>query len=1331
MPTSSYDEADIQRRLKEREQAEQQFATQKQEEYDQMVGDAPTPKEGEKPQPAEPTTVNPLQSIPDTIQNLAQGAANLIGQGQQYQAKVQEAQQIQQERDKQLEEAQSSGAGFVASEIFSTVADAAAGTVESTLDTVDLLGDVARVGVNKIRGVETKATEDPWSDRYIAAAYDFGVKGPKTQVGQFASKLLQFAVITRAAATRLPKILITLGTKGVGLKGAIASGLVPGAIADFILTDKEDGNLSAMANNFMPEDSPLRDSFLFALRSDENDDIFTAKLKGTLEGGVAGAAADSLLWLMWGRKAAQKALSEGATQEEALAVGLKETDAKMKEVDKNDTKFKLEEQARFDEYNSEELQELLGVRQRMEAQMAAYRASGITESDPKFQSLMESLDDVNLNIAEVDEKLMRGYDPNDIKGIDQQDVAAYNKPADAQMGAEQHMTVDMPPKGVVNNPYAKDYVSIEGDNYHMLTDAQYKVMQYRPEQEELIRKFSGEIELQRMANKLKRPVADIIAHAARALDDFRGALANDVPASSLEDLMNQYGLLDPKSTMGSKLLSKEGVLVTKVLIGDTASQIHKLSKNAMELRANGQPVGNQMDRAIDRLVTLLEFHKTTAYETGSKLEMFSRNLEATIQSGDARNLNKGLDLSVKEVREWATNVKAALRRGDPGAMEDMTRLVNSMVLAGGDPSKQVKFFNAFLFNTAKNFTNGMYQSLLSGPITHLRNAMGNTYSLVERPFSAYMQGVFGRDKQVRDSAVAGMHAIFTGFGDAFKIAKTTFKTQTSANFNTKFAVEDFQTKAMIEQMKAAANTKNEKVFAGILEKHYQFLNNPWLSWPSNALIAGDDFFKSLAARYRMYSKAKFEALQHTAPGESVDYMMDQYLKKFSQGIDNGTGRILDQDLLNYTERVTFQQDPGSFMNSIAAAVDAMPLGTGRLFMPFIRTPGNLFGYGLEHLPGANHGLRQFDATYQAAKKNGDRILMAEMEGRWATGTILATSLVATAMFTDITGNYPANSKERSAWKVEGRPPFSVKVGNQWVSYASVEPVNSFLGVTADLVRLWKMGAADFAERAMTQFAYSITAAYTDKSFLGGLTDIGELLSPQNLRDPSGFRFALNAFNNYMPYSGARRAFSNAFDPYIREVQGEIDRVLKGAAPGFSNGMHASTSWVTGKALLSQSGNLFNAVSPIRVTAVNEDYVTQQLTDIGYATNNVTKYGEYGVKLLPRHKEGVAKIMHELGVGKRLEKLMRSKEWQALKKAYKGRSFEFTDVIEGKSDLPPHIQQVANIINQGKRTALARLRKNDESYLMLVATEKYKQEQAGIGNFDTPTLKAIRQYAGLD
>ena len=189
-----------------------------------------------------------------------------------------------------------------------------------------------------------------------------------------------------------------------------------------------------------------------------------------------------------------------------------------------------------------------------------------------------------------------------------------------------------------------------------------------------------------------------------------------------------------------------------------------------------------------------------------------------------------------------------------------------MVLAGGDPTRQVKFWHAFWNNEAKNFTNGLYQSILSGPITHLRNAMGNTYSLVERPFSTFLQGTFKGDKQLQASAVAGAHSIVTGFGDAFKVAKTTFRRGTSANFNAQFALEDIQAQAIIKQLEMAATTNNQKLGARLLAAHYRFLNNPWVSWPSNALMAGDDFFKSLAARYRLYSKAKYESLIHSVPG---------------------------------------------------------------------------------------------------------------------------------------------------------------------------------------------------------------------------------------------------------------------------------------------------------------------------------------------------------------------------------------------------------------------------------------------------------------------------------
>src|SRR6056300_767382 len=387
MPRAVYD-PERDRRFYEEEKLKQEAQqAEEQQQYDEQTGEVQ--KEGE------PQTVNPLQAIPDAIQNSVGAVADLFGQGDAYRQRVAEAREIQEEQDTAFEEeAYSTPIGTLASETVNVVGDVITGTVEDTLNTADLLGDVVKKGVNSMRGVETKATEDPFSDRYTAAAYSFGTRGPRTEVGQFASKILKTAVIMRAFMVRAPKALIGLGTKGKGLKGAVASGLVPGAVADFITTTPEDGNFSAMVNNFIPEDSPLHDSFIFALRSEENDDPFTAKLKSAIEGGVIGAAADSLLWMMWGRKAAQKVLKAGGSKEEALNKGVQAAKEKMAEVDSYNTKAIAKEGELFDENNADQLMQLLEQERSLTERIEALRASGISEVDPKLAAMRQTLEDV-------------------------------------------------------------------------------------------------------------------------------------------------------------------------------------------------------------------------------------------------------------------------------------------------------------------------------------------------------------------------------------------------------------------------------------------------------------------------------------------------------------------------------------------------------------------------------------------------------------------------------------------------------------------------------------------------------------------------------------------------------------------------------------------------------------------------------------------------------------------------------------------------------------------------------------------------------------------------
>lgn len=1199
--------------------------------------------------------------------------------------------------------------------------EAIIGSLTSVVDTADLLGDVAKVGVKKVFGQKIDPTQDPWSDRYTAAVTSFGLEKPKTQIGQIGAKLAQFALITKAAATMAPKALIGLGTKGVGLKGAVASGIVPGAVADFMLTTAEDGNLSQMVQNLVPKDNPLYDAFFLATK--DGDGLALKKVKSVLEGGMFGAVADGLIWMTVGRNAAQVAKAAGDSDEVALAKGLKASNAAMKEVDAKHAKNVKAESARWSEAHQAETEELLELERSLMEREEVFKASKVPDTDPEYVALKETLDDVRLNQAELDERIVNGYDPDDARSYQPQDAAATIDEGNvAEVIADQY---EIYGKGlnVANRGYGQG--PIRGAA-HMMTDAQYKVQGIKGRPEEIIRSLSSRQELQEMAERLKVPMDNVVRSAADELEDFRNALGDqNINQETFYNMMKQRQLVDPENTTG-QMLSERGILVTKALIRDAAVQMNDLAVNAAALREAGQPVGNLIDRLTDRSVFLLGMHKYTAYKTGFRLQTFQSAIGLDRETAAQAAAN--FELTNKQIKEWGMKIKSLQRSNDPKAADELDALIKGMVLANGDPTKAIQFHHAARELGFKQAIQGMYHSILSGPITHLRNGFGNTYSLLERPFSTYLRGTFSGDKSLRASAVAGLHGMATGIQDSWKVAMTTLKSGESVNFDHKFVIEDFQTQAMLESMHLAARTNGEKFAASLLENSYKALNNPWISWPGRALMASDDFFKALSARYRIHSKAMYDAMAHSADDADVDMLFNKYVDNFSKGIDPQTGRINDPDLLSYAERITFQQDPGSFINSISNMVDNSPNGIGKLFLPFIRTPANLLGYGLEHIPGIHKAIRGLGDTLEAAKKNGDMLLVAEIEGRQATGAMLTMAMIMTALSTDVTGNLPFDANERAAWKEEGRPPFSIKVGNVWISYGSLEPVNSMLSIVADTIRLAKIGGADAAGQITRQLWYSITAAYTDKSFLAGLTEIAQLIDPKNLSDPTGARLGWNTLNNLAPYSGARRGLSNALNPFLKETRGELDRMLVQAMPGFGEDVPSVTSWLTGKKQLSNAGGLYNAVSPIRIHEATNNLVVKTMTDIGFPSNTILKTGLNGVKLEPEAREQLAQILFKSGLPKRLESLFKDKAWQNMAKQYKGRSITTEMILGEQEDAPPHIKEVRTIVSKYRKQALRELYETNAEYRAQVFQRRDEQIRAYKGDFTQTKAEQFLEYA---
>ncbi len=170
--------------------------------------------------------------------------------------------------------------------------EAIGGAVETITDLIELAED-AGAGVASLFG----ATPDQ-----IEEAKNFGgSSNPLTQVieqveigdpdgGSLIREVANFAVPFGKAG----KINKLRKLRESGRAGMLASGAIQGAIADFIVSDEEDGRFVDMAEGTM-FDNPLFD----ALQTQEGEEGLTRRFKTALEGaGIVGPAADATFGML-------------------------------------------------------------------------------------------------------------------------------------------------------------------------------------------------------------------------------------------------------------------------------------------------------------------------------------------------------------------------------------------------------------------------------------------------------------------------------------------------------------------------------------------------------------------------------------------------------------------------------------------------------------------------------------------------------------------------------------------------------------------------------------------------------------------------------------------------------------------------------------------------------------------------------------------------------------------------------------------------------------------------------------------------------------------------
>lgn len=200
----------------------------------------------------------------------------------------------------------------------------------------------------------------------------------------------------------------------------------------------------------------------------------------------------------------------------------------------------------------------------------------------------------------------------------------------------------------------------------------------------------------------------------------------------------------------------------------------------------------------------------------------------------------------------------------------------------------------------------------------------------------------------------------------------------------------------------------------------------------------------------------------------------------------------------------------------------------RLWAPFLQVPINSAAVGLDVVvggffenlgaglgisgsrakvfPGADRFIKSLKSADPAVRMNSavDGYIAATVVG--TLGTLLTQPGVGVPTEQDplplITGGGPTDPGMRKALQSAGWQPYSIKVGDKYISYSRVEPFASWLGIMADSIQISHYydamnehkPASDAFDTVLVTSVSLLARQITDKTFTRGLSDLFDILS---------------------------------------------------------------------------------------------------------------------------------------------------------------------------------------------------------------------------------------------
>lgn len=478
----------------------------------------------------------------------------------------------------------------------------------------------------------------------------------------------------------------------------------------------------------------------------------------------------------------------------------------------------------------------------------------------------------------------------------------------------------------------------------------------------------------------------------------------------------------------------------------------------------------------------------------------------------------------------AARVSAIGELRSRGLIEDPKRISD---LYASLPDMQKVTFIRQMAEHGTDFLLKAYYNALLGPTSIMANVFGNTIVTTVAPFERMLSGALGSvrtmlpgadaDRVFASEGVAMIQGAMQGFGEAmiagFKATRT--------------GVTNFG------KAKEIPISVAEREAAGVVGRASELLS---MLLPTHMMMGTDEFYKVLNYRMELWAQAKREGMAQGLGGKSLT----DYVEKFVRDPDPRVDKLAKQ----YANYATFTQD---LTGRLGAAQDALSHPFARIFVPFFRTPMNIFRYNLERYPLLGMAVKQSRDDILAGGARADMAVGKQALGAMTLG--FASYLVAGGM---ITGRGPSDPVLRRQLEETGWKPYAVKFGSKYFQYDRLDTYGNLFSAVADFVELSGELSADDANAYAIALQVAFTNNFLSKTYMSGLSTLLKTVMSQKPEEAENDNWLKQFIRNLVPATVAQinqrtgTPWSDR-DEMVRETFSLADELAK-RVPGVSKDM---------------------------------------------------------------------------------------------------------------------------------------------------------------------------------